>query len=69
LGVGGADEEDIATLFVDTEAPLVEPEEVLFVAPEAPLATPSTGGATYVAITSIIMLLFGSGVLLKQKLL
>jgi hypothetical protein len=69
LGVGGADEEDIATLFVDTEAPLVEPEEVLFVAPDAPLATPSTGGAIYVAITSIIMLLFGSGVLLKQKLL
>ena len=66
--LGGSDEEEAVAFFVSPEDPLTEPEEVLFVAPATPLATPQTGGVSPV-LSSIILVLFGGGVLLKQKFL
>jgi hypothetical protein len=63
-----ADEEEAVAFFVDPEDPLTEPEEVLFVAPAAPLSTPQTGGA-YLAMSSMVLVLLGSGVLLRKKFL
>ncbi len=63
-----ADEEEAVAFFVSPEDPLSEPEEVLFVAPAAPLATPSTGGA-YLFMFSLVLVLFGSGVMLRKKFL
>ena len=63
-----ADEEEAVAFFVSPEDPLSEPEEVLFVAPAAPLATPSTGGA-YLFISALVLVLFGSGVMLRKKFL